>query len=85
MPTYVKDPRPTSDRWDAPEMEHLDGVSWLDAPIPHRIHRCWAQTRGWIGFSLIERCACGGVRHHGPRRARLWLEKNSRKVSPVGE
>jgi hypothetical protein len=56
-------------------LEHLDGVDWIDAPIPWRWHGCWAQTRGRLHGIPIDRCACGAVRHRGGP----WLERNSRR------
>lgn len=56
-------------------MEDLDGVSWHEAPLPRRWHRCRAQTRGFIFNSYIERCACGATWLLDGR----WIEKNSRR------
>lgn len=54
----------------------VGGVPWAEAPIPPRIHRCYAHTTGWIGFDQIQRCACGAIRN---TRFNGWLEKNSRR------
>lgn len=54
----------------------VGGVSWADAPIPSRFHRCYAHTTGWAGFDQVQRCACGAIRN---TRFRGWLEKNSRR------
>lgn len=48
--------------WSAPEHWSREGVAWHDAPLPRLLHRCRAQTRGWVGFTQIERCACGAMR-----------------------
>lgn len=68
----------TSRGWVSPMTRlvalHLDGVMWLDAPIPSRFHRCTPQTRG-VAMS-IERCACGGLRYDGNGP---WIQRNSRR------
>lgn len=63
---------------------HLHNVEWYNAPIPPRIHQCWAQTTGFdiLGLRVAERCACGGVRLDGDNPYRLhdgWFERNSRR------
>lgn len=50
---------------------HVDGISWFDAPVPPRWHRCKVQTAG-LG---AQRCACGAIRRSGLRH---WMERNSR-------
>ena len=55
-------------------LDDLGGVSWHEAPIPHRWHRCWKQTHGWFGLTEAYRCACGAIRSH-----RGWSERNSRR------
>lgn len=58
----------------------FDGISWHEAPVPRRLHRCRPQTYGLIGFSLYVRCACGAISPDGDP----WLERNSRrKVKPA--
>jgi hypothetical protein len=58
------------------DMRNLNGVSWFDAPAPFWVHRCKAQTVGWVGFfTSVERCACGSVRLDGRR----WMERNARR------
>lgn len=57
------------------EIQDKNGISWHEAPRPSRFHRCKAQTRGWIGFDLVERCRCGAIRRG---RDRFWIHKNSR-------
>jgi hypothetical protein len=76
---YVAEPKPPSAGWDYPSLEHLDGVPWMEAPIPRRWHRCWAQTKGLVGFDEVERCACGAIRN---TRFRGWMERNSSRKSP---
>lgn len=59
---------------------HLGGVDWHEAPIPPKRHECWAQSWGFHGLDLIERCACGGInikRHH--MEEDVWLERNTRR------
>jgi hypothetical protein len=59
-------------------MEHRDGIWYHDAPLPRRWHRCEPWTRGWVNyFTLIERCACGAIRHDHGR----WEERNSRRAA----
>jgi hypothetical protein len=41
--------------------------------MPRRLHRCWAQTVGFVGFSRVERCACGAIRMGAWR---MWSERN---------
>lgn len=54
------------------------GVSWHEAPIPSRWHRCQVQTYGYLNwFELVERCACGAIRMDG----RSWLSRNERRKS----
>lgn len=55
--------------------EHRGGVSWYDAPVPRRWHRCRPQNRAYFAASgYVERCACGAIRgNFGP-----WAERNSR-------
>jgi len=60
-------------------MEHTDGVPWWKASVPDRFHRCQVQTRGYIGFSRIDRCACGAIRHERG----WWRERNRRKPGDV--
>jgi hypothetical protein len=57
-------------------LEHLNGVDWVDAPLPRRWHRCWAQTRGWFGLNIVERCACGAAK---PGWSNRWINKNERR------
>lgn len=57
------------------EVTHLNGVPWYEAPLPPRIHACYAQTRGWVNyFDRIDRCACGAVRRDRGR----WMNVNER-------
>ena len=57
------------------ETEHLNGIPWYNATIPHRFHRCKPQTKGWLNWlTRIQRCSCGAINMgHG------WAEKNSRR------
>lgn len=72
---YILEPTPRSSVGGA-RICHLEGVPWFEAPVPRRFHRCWVQTRGWVGMGLVERCACGGLRQ--PSWGRGWIERNSR-------
>lgn len=59
------------------DTKHRDGVAWDDAPAPSVFHRCHVQTEGWIGFSQIQRCACGAMRTNRSVRP-VWHDKNQR-------
>ena len=60
------------------QIEHLEGVEWLNAVAPPRLHRCTAQTRGTSGTgAFVERCACGSIRLDGGH----WAERNRRKIA----
>lgn len=60
-------------------MKHLGGVPWHEAPLPPRVHRCWAQTDGRINyFEQVQRCACGGIRTSAVKGSD-WFERNSRR------
>lgn len=69
-------------RTEPPMVDHKGGISWHEAPIPGRWHRCRAQTQGSVdGAVWTERCACGATRRspgllgsRGP-----WIERNSRR------
>lgn len=74
MATYVPEPRPANAGHAWPELHHLDGVPWFEAPIPRRLHRCRVQTDGWVGLHQVQRCACGAI-----RAGRRWRERNSRQ------
>ena len=56
-------------------LEHLNGVDWINAPLPPPVHLCQPQTRARFGSAgeLVERCACGAM-----RTGSLWLQRNSR-------
>ena len=56
------------------EIHHIDGVPWHEAKVPFWLHRCRAQTYGWMSFQYIERCACGALRYD----RRVWIRKNDR-------
>ena len=57
---WIADPR--FEKGSETTMEHRNGVEWADAPLPFWLHRCKPQTRGWVGFDRVERCACGATR-----------------------
>lgn len=70
-------------------VRNLDGVPWYDAPVPRRLHRCFAQTIGnesdLIGVvRTIERCACGSISIVDWRdlnravHMNNWAQRNSR-------
>ena len=58
------------------EIHNRDGVSWLQAPRPRRLHLCRPQTIGWMYyFTNIRRCPCGAVSINGGQ----WRGRNSRR------
>lgn len=70
-------------------VRHLDGVPWHDAPVPRKLHRCFAQTIGdesdLLGIvRTIERCACGSISIVDWRdlnravHMNNWAQRNSR-------
>jgi len=63
------------------ELVHKDGVSWMDAPRPFYLHRCRAQSEGWLGLHLqVVRCACGAIAMPDrPWDKPKWMERNSRR------
>ena len=56
-------------------ISNLDGVSFLDAPIPRKWHRCKIQTTARLSTCTIHRCACGALR---VGVIGFWNHKNSR-------
>lgn len=56
-------------------VKNLDGVSWADAPLPRRWHRCWAQTVCMDRGTFIARCACGAMQMNGDG----WGLRNERR------
>ena len=73
-----------SSRWVAVEtvdplmsLENVDGEPWFEAPLPPRLHRCKAQTRGLLPTGLVCRCACGAISGNG----HWWSQRNSRRRS----
>lgn len=68
---WIEDPGPGR---RAKLVIHLDGVAWYDAPLPPRIHRHRAQTKGFDA----ERCACGAIRLYG---FGPWVNRNERRKS----
>lgn len=85
-----------AERYPATSQDHglrvsnLDGIAWMDAPKPYRMHRCWAQSIGdetdLIGtVRTVERCACGAIRTYswadlaaGLHDRHPWMERNTR-------
>jgi hypothetical protein len=59
-------------------LEHWNGIPWHSAPKRRRMHRCYAQSRGYYlheqyGPAAVERCACGGV-----NLGDGWIDRYSR-------
>lgn len=73
-PGFLDDPvnEQQGSSFDTVLLFHKDGVPWHDAKLPHRLHRCTAQTVGVHLFRKIERCACGASRADG----RFWSGRN---------
>lgn len=65
------------------EIFDLDGVSWHEAPIPPRRHRCWPQTAGVIDyFTTVERCACGAINYDAALQGSdYWMRRNERRAN----
>lgn len=62
------------------EVHNLNGISWIEAPIPRKWHKCWVQTWGWTGyFNKVYRCACGAISND----RKVWIEKNTRTRVPT--
>lgn len=61
------------------QIEDWEGVSWHEAPVPGRLHKCSVQTKGWINyFTQVFRCACGAIgMAYGDRIE--WSDRNSRR------
>lgn len=60
------------------DIRHRDGISWINASVPRRLHRCWVQTEGVLGGplgDLYQRCPCGAVR----RNNGYWMDRNARR------
>lgn len=75
LANWVKDP---SD----PAIRHFGGVSFREAPLPRRWHRCFTQTFCMFGtFGRIERCPCGGYRNEF--LSSRWQDRNSRRHGPI--
>lgn len=55
--------------------EHRDGIPWHEAKRPFPLHKCQAQTTGFVGLSEVQRCACGSIRNGANG---YWLRKNDR-------
>jgi hypothetical protein len=73
---YQPDPL-NADLGSRVEIFHLDGIKWMDAPVPPKRHTCFAQTMGYYEyFNSIERCACGAASY-----GRVWMDRNSRKAA----
>jgi hypothetical protein len=64
------------DKWTLEnDYKHRHGVSWMDAPLPPKKHKCRAQTKGYVRmFDEIKRCACGATWIQGG-----WTGVNERR------
>ena len=72
MGTYQLEPGHTA---DSRLPSSIDGINWLSAPLPPRVHLCWPQTR-YVGRNLTTlRCPCGGWSRDGKQ----WISRNSRR------
>lgn len=60
-------------------MKTLDGVDWMNAPLPPTRHTCWPQLIGETGIDTVHRCACGAIKN--AREGWGWHERNSRRSS----
>lgn len=55
--------------------EHREGIMWHEAVLPFRLHRCRAQSSGWVNDYLVDRCSCGALRVD----LQHWNFKNERR------
>ncbi|MEV0830879.1 hypothetical protein [Nonomuraea rubra] len=53
---------------------HRDGLTWYDAPVPPRWHRCFAQS----ALGGTRRCPCGAMNIGSG-----WAFKNERRKNPI--
>lgn len=60
------------------ETVHRDGIAWYEAKPPSLLHKCQAQTTGFIGFTEMQRCACGAI---WDTTYRNWIYKNQRRAN----
>jgi hypothetical protein len=65
---------------DVIRIEHLDGVDWMNAPLPRRWHRCRPQSRMWEPkWGVLYRCACGASTDTEGLAHEWWDHRNSRR------
>lgn len=57
-------------------IEHRDGISYEDAPLPRRWHRCSPWTTGRKPSGVIFRCACGAIAYSDTSE---WFWVNDRR------
>lgn len=74
LPNYVREWQ--GGPFNIEYVEHIDGVSAHDAPVPPRRHTCWAQTRGFMHMEFIRRCPCGAISLDG----KYWMDRNTAKA-----
>ena len=60
------------------ETVHRDGIAWYEAEPPALLHKCTAQTTGFIGFTQMQRCACGAI---WDSTFGNWIQKNQRRAN----
>ena len=79
----LREDRPSPTLGLDPDIRHVDGVAWHDAPLPPKRHDCFVQTSGWIGLTQYCRCACGAVCNRPekgyPPASWHWMERNQRR------
>lgn len=72
------DYEPPPRKWDDPQFYDRGGILWTDAPIPPKLHKCFAWTKMNKGFNpTVSRCACGAM-EISPDWRGMWSERNSR-------
>jgi len=61
----------------------LDGVSWYEAPLPPRTHRCWTQQWAFLrDGTFVRRCACGAISMNDyDQRDVYWMDRNEKRDS----
>jgi hypothetical protein len=68
-------PAIASEIFGSTKTTHRNGIAWHEAKRPFPLHKCRAQTVGFLELDEVQRCACGAIRNS---KYRSWLRKNER-------
>ena len=60
-----------------PDITHVDGIDWFDAPLPPWRHKCWAQTTARARLETVKRCPCGAIAITRAGERDYWMQRNS--------